>query len=116
MSYDVPVGELKETASEEIMRALTGGDKKKLKKLIKLYKGKGCDRCAHTGYVGRVGIYEVMEMTDEIRELIMASANARDIKHAAMKVGMTTMLEDGIRKVLAGMTTLEEVIKITGGE
>lgn len=81
-------------------------------KSIRLYKGAGCKVCGETGYEGRIGIFELLQMTDEIRELVMRNANADDIKKLAQKQGMTTMVEDGITKVLSGMTTLEEVFRV----
>jgi type IV pilus assembly protein PilB len=83
------------------------------KKGLRLYRGKGCKLCNFTGYESRIGIFEVMEMTEEIRKLIMERANSDVIKSAALKVGMTTMLDDGLGKALKGMTTIEEVLRAT---
>jgi type IV pilus assembly protein PilB len=91
------------------------GSAKKKKPAVKLYKGKGCDTCGHSGYRGRIGIYELLEMNDRIRELIMANANARIIMQEAVKYGMVTMFEDGIDKSLAGVTTVDEIVRATGG-
>jgi type II secretory ATPase GspE/PulE/Tfp pilus assembly ATPase PilB-like protein len=66
-----------------------------------------------TGYKGRLGIYEIMEMTEELKSLIMAKANASNIRDKAIEQGMTTMIEDGINKALAGVTTIEEVLRVT---
>jgi type IV pilus assembly protein PilB len=82
--------------------------------IIKLFHGKGCERCSHTGYTGRIGIYELLEMTDKVRELVMANANAAEIRQQAIKDGMKTMLDDGIAKALTGVTTLEEVLRVAG--
>jgi type IV pilus assembly protein PilB len=87
-------------------------DTEKLKD-VRLYKGKGCDKCNHTGYVGRMGIFEVLEVEDSIRELIADRADADKIKVAAQKLGMTTMLEDGFDKVVSGQTTLDEILRVT---
>lgn len=87
-------------------------DTEKLKD-IRLYKGKGCDKCNHTGYVGRMGIFEVLEVEDSIRELIADRADSDKIKVAGQKLGMTTMLEDGFEKVVAGQTTLDEILRVT---
>lgn len=76
------------------------------------YKVVGCNQCGETGYLGRIGVHEVLEITDGIRELIMRRANASEIKDAAIKEGMTTMLEDGFQKALKGITTLEEVLRV----
>lgn len=80
---------------------------------IVLYKGKGCNICNNTGYKGRLGIYEVLEMNNQIKTLIMRNATSREIEDAAKNVGMTTMLEDGFYKALNGLTTLEELIRVT---
>ncbi|MDE2490074.1 MAG: type IV-A pilus assembly ATPase PilB [Elusimicrobia bacterium] len=80
---------------------------------IVLYKGKGCENCANTGYRGRQGLYEVMEVTDAIRQLILERASARDIKIQSMKQGMLTLRMCAIRKLLAGATTVEEMMRVT---
>jgi type IV pilus assembly protein PilB len=84
---------------------------KKIEKM-NIYRGKGCKLCGQTGYYGRIGIFEVLVMTDKIRDLIVKKASAAEINQAAKAAAMTTMLADGIDKVLAGMTTLEEVLRI----
>jgi type IV pilus assembly protein PilB len=76
------------------------------------YKGLGCRACGYTGYKGRVGLYEVMEMNDEIKKAVLKGASSDEIESIAIQGGMTIMLEDGIRKALSGMTTLEEVIRV----
>lgn len=76
------------------------------------YYGKGCSSCGGTGYFGRVGVYEIMEMNDFIREAIMRRADAGEIKKIALKNGMITLLEDGFRKAIAGMTTIEEILRV----
>jgi len=81
---------------------------------VSVYKGKGCDRCGRTGYTGRIGIFEVLEVVDSVRELIMAEANARVIRQKAIDNGMTTMLQDGVLKILTGVTTIEEVLRVAG--
>ena len=75
------------------------------------YVGKGCVKC-EDGYQGRVGIYEVLEVSENIRELIMKRATSSEIKAMATKEGMTSMLEDGFKKALAGITTIEEILRI----
>ena len=72
----------------------------------------GCEKCNHTGYVGRVGIYEVLEVTEPIRRLIMQRAGANDIAAAAREGGMTTMLEDGFQKAAQGLTSLAELLRV----
>lgn len=76
------------------------------------YHGKGCKDCSETGYVGRIGIFEVLEMMDDIKKLVMSKANAAEIQKQAIKNGMTTMIEDGFEKVRNGTTTIEEVLRV----
>lgn len=76
------------------------------------YYGAGCKVCDNSGYKGRIGIYEVMEMDDEIRMAIMRNADSSEIKKIALKNGMTTMLEDGFRKAVDGDTTIEEILRV----
>lgn len=77
-----------------------------------LYYGEGCKECSGTGYHGRIGIHEVLEVTPAIREAIMQRMSASQIKDIAVREGMTTMIEDGLAKVLAGITTVEEVLRV----
>ncbi|MFA5339355.1 MAG: type II secretion system ATPase GspE [Candidatus Omnitrophota bacterium] len=85
-------------------------------KQVKFYRGRGCDKCLHTGYKGRVGIFELMLPDDAIRALTVAKSSSAEIRKAAIKNGMKTMQEDGIEKVKAGITTLEEVLRVTQQE
>ncbi len=87
--------------------------KKKSLRGLTVYKGKGCHVCHRSGYHGRIGIFEVLFVSESMREAIMAHKNADDIRELAMKEGMTTMVYDGVRKVMAGITTLEEVLRVT---
>lgn len=80
---------------------------------VKVYKGKGCQTCNGTGYKGRVGLYEVMEITDELRELIIIGASAIEIRKKAVELGMITLRESGLYKLREGITTIEEVVKET---
>jgi len=82
------------------------------KKLV-LYRGKGCPTCHQTGYRGRIGIFEVLEMKENIKDLVMKNANAGEIEKQAITNGMTTIFEDGIQKALTGITTIEEVLRVT---
>ncbi len=81
-------------------------------KTVHSFKGKGCANCNSTGYKGRMPIHEVLEVNEPIRKLIMDRANASQIKEAAIKNGMKTMIQDGIEKALKGLTSLEEVLRI----
>ncbi|MDA1317270.1 MAG: GspE/PulE family protein [bacterium] len=83
------------------------------KKSIHIYKGSGCNICHGTGYMGRLGVYEVLEVTKTMRELILKKADSDVILEQAAKDGMTTMLEDGLEKVAQGLTTIEEVLRVT---
>jgi type IV pilus assembly protein PilB len=76
-------------------------------------KGKGCDRCNNTGYKGRVGLYEVMEITEELRELVLVGASALELRRKAVDEGMITLRGSGLRKVKEGVTTLDEVVRET---
>jgi type IV pilus assembly protein PilB len=76
-------------------------------------KGKGCDRCNNSGYKGRVGLYEVMEITDELRELILVGASALELRKKAIDEGMITLRRSGLQKVMEGVTTIEEVARET---
>jgi type IV pilus assembly protein PilB len=79
----------------------------------KVYKGRGCDKCNGTGYSGRQGLYEVMPITPDIRELILDRASTTEIRHKAVEEGMLTLREDGLMKVRRGITTIEEVLRET---
>jgi type IV pilus assembly protein PilB len=84
-------------------------------KTIRVYHGKGCPVCHGTGYAGRVGVFEILEVTDTIRQLIDKKADSDEITKAAVKEGMTTMLDDGLNKVQEGITTIEEVLRAVRG-
>jgi len=78
-----------------------------------LFKGAGCKLCGDSGYSGRIGIFEVLDIEENIRDLIVKRATSDAIMETARKNGMTTMLEDGIEKVFSGITTVEEVLRVT---
>jgi type IV pilus assembly protein PilB len=82
-------------------------------KTVQIMKGKGCATCNKTGYKGRTGLYEVMEVDDEIRELILVGASALELKKKAIECGMITLRRSGLTKVALGWTTLEEVARET---
>ncbi|MDD4333344.1 MAG: GspE/PulE family protein [Patescibacteria group bacterium] len=81
-------------------------------KSILFYHGKGCTKCNNTGYKGRIGIYETLEMTDELKDLIIKKASVSEIKSQAEKQDMITMLEDGFIKAKNGITTIEEILRV----
>ena len=82
-------------------------------KNIRLYRGKGCDACHGTGYEGRTGIFEALVLDDRLREAIVNQADADTIERLAVESGMRTMFEDGLLKVQQGITTLDEVLRVT---
>ncbi len=77
-----------------------------------LYRGAGCDHCRQTGYKGRTGVYELLVVTDRVRELVVRRAPANEIREAARAEGFRTMRDDGVRKVLEGVTTIEEILRV----
>ncbi|MCD6177878.1 type II/IV secretion system protein [bacterium] len=108
-SYEVTKKDLEKfNLSKEMIEKLFRGKEK-----IRIFRGKGCRACVNTGYFGRTGIFEVLEMKENIQKLIMKKADADQIQKQAIENGMTTMLEDGIEKILLGITTIEEVIRVT---
>ncbi|MFA6254728.1 MAG: ATPase, T2SS/T4P/T4SS family [Patescibacteria group bacterium] len=87
--------------------------KKQSKESLLFYRGKGCKKCNKTGYKGRIGLYEVLEITPEINELILKGSPAKEILETAKKQEMLTILEDGFIKAKTGITTIEEVLRVT---
>jgi type IV pilus assembly protein PilB len=85
-------------------------------KTIKCFKGKGCDACNDTGYKGRIALYEVMPVKSELKELILEGASAGEIKKTAAKLGMNTLRMSGLTKIREGVTTIEEVLRVTFGD
>ncbi len=83
------------------------------KETLLFYKGKGCSYCKNTGYKGRLGIFQLMEMNESLRELILKDTSADQIRRQAQLTGMGTLREDGWGKILAGRTTTEEVLRVT---
>jgi type IV pilus assembly protein PilB len=107
-SQEIDVSQLTEHFTEKLVTQFFGNKKK-----IRVYLGKGCPVCHKSGYQGRIGIFEVMEMTEGLRELIMAKENSDNIEARAVKEGMTTMVEDGLTKIRQGLTTVDEVLRVT---
>jgi len=109
--------ELTHPIEEEIRKILVGVSKEYLEgldlKQPKIFKGQGCEKCGHTGYVGRYGIFEVLPVTTEIQDMIIAKSSAYKVYEVAAKMGMITMQQDGILKALHGETTFDEVIRVT---
>jgi type IV pilus assembly protein PilB len=80
---------------------------------VELKKGRGCPSCNNTGYRGRVGLYEVMEISEEARELVLSGASAMELRRQALEEGMISLRHSGLRKISAGVTTVEEVVRET---
>ncbi len=99
------------TPSEEMIRHFAGLVPNRTD--LQFFRSSGCDACQQIGYRGRTGIYELLHLTDEIRELLMAGADASSIRQAAQKAGMLSLRQDGLRKAQAGETSLEEVLRVT---
>ncbi len=87
-----------------------------LDKHIKIYKGEGCKECSFTGYRGRKGIFELLVVNDEIRHLILKKTSTNIIRQKAIEIGMIPLREDGWRKVIQGITSVEEVLRVTQEE
>ncbi len=79
---------------------------------VTFYRGKGCDRCRQTGYRGRIGIFELMLVSDHLRELILRKAPTHEIRQAGLEAGMMTLRQDAMQKILEGVTTMEEALRI----
>jgi type IV pilus assembly protein PilB len=77
------------------------------------YRGKGCSACGDSGYKGRIALYEVMPVKDEIKEMIIKGATAIDLKKTAINLGMMTLRKSGLQKIKAGITSIEEVLRVT---
>lgn len=80
---------------------------------LKLFRGRGCDRCNGTGYKGRVGLYEVMGVGDDMREMILSGASSYELRQRAIELGMLTLRQSGLQKIRDGVTTIEEVVRET---
>jgi len=95
----------------EEIAALNPTDAKRIKRPITFYQGSGCDQCSGKGYQGRVGIYEVLLMNDEMADLTVEHASSAKIQEAARRKGMLTLYQDGLLKATAGITTIDEVLR-----
>ena len=105
--YDAPL-----EVSENIKKILGNFLPQSQSNIMRLYKGQGCSFCSKTGYLGRVGIFEVLVISDLIAKLILEHASSAAIEERAVSEGMITMKQDGYMKVLEGVTTLEEVLRV----
>lgn len=100
--------------SEDILYGLKIKDRLNNESKIKLYRGKGCSFCKNTGYYGRISIYELIVLDEEIKSLIVTKASSNVINNLAIKNGMKTLKDSGMEKVLQGITTIEEVLRVAG--
>ena len=107
VSYELSIEKLANQVPHKLLYNQFGD-----RKQVRLYHGKGCAVCHNTGYSGRLGIFEVMTLNDEIRNLIILKKNAQEIKKASINNGMITMLQDGLEKVNRGITTVDEVLRV----
>ncbi|MEK7478670.1 MAG: GspE/PulE family protein [Patescibacteria group bacterium] len=106
---------VKKEITEDEIKSLTGILPEKTLIMVKnknFYQGTGCDKCDQSGYYGRAGIYEVLEVDDDIRKAIIRKADASEIREIAIKNGMTTMIEDGFQKATDGIITIEEILRV----
>lgn len=108
VSIDTPLETLTKYIDKPLLKKTFGENSR-----VRLYKGKGCQLDHGIGYEGRIGIFEVLIVNDEIRRAIIDRKDAADIKKIAIKNGMTTMIEDGLEKVKTGITTIDEVLRVT---
>lgn len=104
----------KYTPEKNVLSGLNIKDKSKDDGKVKLYRGTGCSFCKNTGYYGRTSIYELIVLDEEIRSLVISKASSNVIKAAAVKKGMKTLKDSGMEKVMQGITTIEEVIRVAG--
>jgi type IV pilus assembly protein PilB len=90
-----------------------GFTEEEVKKGITVQKGAGCEVCGGRGYKGRVGLYEVLEMSETLKDMILTGASAIELREQAQKEGMITLRRSGCRKVMDGVTTIEEIVRET---
>ena len=95
-----------------IKEGLASAKTKSIKEL-KFFKGQGCDKCGHSGYKGRLGIHEILEVTQPIAQMIMEHKSAQEIQDMAEKEGMVLMWQDGFIKALKGITTIDEIVRVS---
>ncbi len=105
--------ECKQPEHQPLEALITAGVPEDQAKRITIYKGKGCQVCNDTGYKGRVGFYQVMPMFEGIREMVLSGANTAEIKQESMRLGVKTMRQAALTKMIEGVTTLEEVLRTT---
>ncbi len=86
---------------------------KPTKEGIRFYRGKGCAKCNHTGYTGRIGLFELLIINDELKNMVTGRMSSAQIKKKAVEIGMRVLFDDGIEKVKQGKTTVEELLRVT---
>jgi type IV pilus assembly protein PilB len=79
---------------------------------VTFYRGQGCERCRHSGYRGRIGVFELMLITNHLRELILRKAPTHELRQAGLEAGMMTLRQDAMQKILEGITTMEEALRV----
>jgi type IV pilus assembly protein PilB len=99
-------------SAEEVAQARISPQQASVADGLVLYRKRGCPRCAHTGYRGRVGVFQLLRMTDELEALAARKASREELERAATEAGMRTLWEDGIEKAMAGLTSLEELARV----
>lgn len=109
VSYTIEYEKMVKYFKEEVVKKYFPASTKE----IRVFQGKGCEVCNNTGYTGRIGVFEVLVMSPKIEELLVAKEDASRIAKQAIEEGMTTMFEDGLKKIQQGLTTVEEIIRAT---
>lgn len=109
VSYTIDYEKMVKYFKSDVVKKYFPGAEKE----IRVFHGKGCSVCNNSGYTGRVGIFEVLQMSEKIEELLIGKADATQIAKASIEEGMTTMFEDGLKKVQQGLTTVEEIMRAT---
>lgn len=107
-SQYLDISEFEGRLSEKLIKKISRG-----KKQVRFYHSVGCKSCGNTGYKGRLGVFEILEMSDKIKELVLKRASSDEIVKVAVSEGMETMLEDGLNKAMNGLTTIDEVLRVT---
>jgi type IV pilus assembly protein PilB len=104
--------EMYSPSAEELLRNRVSSEVAAASDGAAFYRKRGCPRCGHTGYKGRIGIYQLMVMTEELESLAVGRASREDLERAAIEQGMRTLWDDGLAKVASGVTSLEELGRV----
>jgi type II secretory ATPase GspE/PulE/Tfp pilus assembly ATPase PilB-like protein len=99
-------------SSEELLNSRLSPELAAASDGMVLYRKRGCPRCGQTGYKGRIGVYQLMTMTEELEQLAASKAGRDEIERAAIAAGMRTLWDDGMMKVAAGLTSVEELARV----